>query len=589
MGALFSHTDLAHTVFSSYAILGGNLLEFYSVNRPIMVGNEYPILLYLVFALWMSPLFLTNLATPAAEFAKMNLNLAELIWAKIGLVGLLLLVGFLTAAIARDHFQHLTRDSDKAAIWRVLLSPFALFAVVAMGQYDVIGLTLALLGLRAWLDGKTRNFLIFFALAVSFKYFAILIFVPLVLMGTNRIRTIVVQCLAVVSPLAIQYILYFEDVGFRNGVVGRFLRFFASDAPGIMSLLVVAIVGLGLVAYALKSNSVHTTLTGRNTRVLYAILWVLTLSFLAVPWNPQWLLYLVPFWAILQGHLRWGALLLVTEAIGFVGLVWMTVHVWSNNLDETMALRSPLSGEYATRYVKLSELLPPEFLMVGIILLYLCFVVPLFVTLIINRQFDESGAQKKLSRSWASSLVVKGSSFGLLFLLPTLISLTLPKSFAMELSPKTDTNFLIRSESAFIHSEVVLVKPGEEIVADVPKPPGGAMGVSLDIWTQAERTSLSISGLVGTSSDGSAEFFLSSVALRDSSFPGFRGWVTLDAVFVNPPMENPDATKVRLRNIGSTTVGFWVDQVTPSSSSISLPTGEVVSGDLLLSWLVSPR
>jgi hypothetical protein len=589
VGAFFSHTDLAHTVFSSYAILQGHFLDFYSVNSTIMVGNEYPILLYCVFALWMAPLFFLNISTPTEEFAQMDLGLAELVWAKIGLVGLLLFIGYLTAAIVRDHFNHWTKDSDSTVVWRVLLSPFALFAVVAMGQYDVIGLTLAMLGFRAWLDGKARSFLVFFALAVSFKYFAILIFLPLVLIGAKSIRAVVLQCLAVASPLAIQYFLYFEDAGFRDGVIGRFLRFFSSDGPGILSLLLVAIVGMGLITYVLKSNSVYTTVPERNTKVLFAILWVLTLSFLAISWNPQWLLYLVPFWAILQGHVRWGSTLLLVETIGFAGLVWMTVHVWSNNLDETMALRSPLTGEYATRYVKMSEFLLPELLAVGILLLYLSFAIPLFVTLIGKRRFVKPGAERTLARSSKVPLFLKGLSFGLLFLIPNLISLALPKSLAMEFSPNSNTNFLIRSEGAFIHSEVLLVEPGEEIVAEVPNPPIEAIGVSLDVWTQSERTSLSVSGLLGARPGGSADFFLSPTAVRDSSFPGFRGWATVDALLVNPTQEDTKSTTVRLRNTGSTAVGFWVDQDTPSSSLISLPTGEVVPGDLLFSWLVDPR
>jgi hypothetical protein len=89
-GVFFSQSDLAHTVFSSYAILQGHILDFYDFNAKILVGNDYQILVYSVVALWMSPMHILGLATSQADYSGLGLNLAELVWAKAGLSALLI-------------------------------------------------------------------------------------------------------------------------------------------------------------------------------------------------------------------------------------------------------------------------------------------------------------------------------------------------------------------------------------------------------------------------------------------------------------------------------------------------------------------
>jgi hypothetical protein len=58
---IFNQGDLNHTVVSSYAYLKGNIFNFYDYNQPILWGNDYLPILYLIFALWMAPYFYSGL------------------------------------------------------------------------------------------------------------------------------------------------------------------------------------------------------------------------------------------------------------------------------------------------------------------------------------------------------------------------------------------------------------------------------------------------------------------------------------------------------------------------------------------------
>ena len=50
--------DLAHTIASSFTLLDGHVRDFYVANVPLVVGNDYPMTIYVVFALWNLPVLL---------------------------------------------------------------------------------------------------------------------------------------------------------------------------------------------------------------------------------------------------------------------------------------------------------------------------------------------------------------------------------------------------------------------------------------------------------------------------------------------------------------------------------------------------
>jgi Gpi18-like mannosyltransferase len=61
-----------------------------------------------------------------------------------------------------------------------ITAPIAIFAVFDFGQYDIIGVFFTLLGFYFYLKKDFLRFAIFFSIAISFKYFSLVIYIPLI-------------------------------------------------------------------------------------------------------------------------------------------------------------------------------------------------------------------------------------------------------------------------------------------------------------------------------------------------------------------------------------------------------------------------
>jgi uncharacterized membrane protein len=66
-------------------------------------------------------------------------------------------------------------------------SPIAVFAVFIFGQYDIIGIFFTMLGFYYYVKDNRLRFSLFFSLAISVKYFALIPFLPLLLLKEKRI------------------------------------------------------------------------------------------------------------------------------------------------------------------------------------------------------------------------------------------------------------------------------------------------------------------------------------------------------------------------------------------------------------------
>jgi Gpi18-like mannosyltransferase len=65
-------------------------------------------------------------------------------------------------------------------------SPFVIFSVFIFSGYDVISVFFTLLGFYYYLKKDIKRFIFFFAIAISCKYFATILFFPLILMIEKR-------------------------------------------------------------------------------------------------------------------------------------------------------------------------------------------------------------------------------------------------------------------------------------------------------------------------------------------------------------------------------------------------------------------
>lgn len=246
------------------------------------VFYDFP--LYVVFAVWNLPLWLLR------RFGGMAVlqNPLCVMWAKTLLLVFTGLALWAQARVCRA--LSLPREDAGWAGFLSLSSALFLSAVVLLGQYDIIAISLMLLGLEGYLRGDTRRFLFFFALSAPMKFFTLLAFVPLLLLREKRFGHILLQLACSVSLLAAFRLLFHSEV--RGDALFWFL--FASELPlsvGSVYLFVAGMAALVLVCYCLPWREDAR----RRQWAIYLCLVSYSIFFLTVNTYPYWIVYLVPF------------------------------------------------------------------------------------------------------------------------------------------------------------------------------------------------------------------------------------------------------------------------------------------------------
>jgi len=296
---LFMFGDLGMVSSISYTYLKGHFADFYSYNKATlqMPGYYYLQPLYLLFALWNLPLKILGLVDKGPQ-GTFNLPAAELGWTK-----LLLVVFFALCAVAVYRIARLiAQDGGQARLCMFLFAsnPLTIYTIFIFAGYDFFGLALSLFGLYAYLEGRHKHFVIWFAVAVSFKYFALLPFVPLLLLKEKNLWKILRSLLAVCVPTAVCYLFTLVDPGAAGGEVFKDLGVYGDFSLNlgqalIPSTFVLTYLGMCLLAYF--------THTGDDKRKFhkYAIMLTLAASliiFLFKPWNVRWFILITPFLAL---------------------------------------------------------------------------------------------------------------------------------------------------------------------------------------------------------------------------------------------------------------------------------------------------
>ncbi len=208
---LISHTynDIVittrHGINFWNVLLEGKFLDFYKVSR-IASGNDYytavqgcayNILVYIVFAVWNLPLYLLE------RFAGVDVMNAIpcLVYSKL----LVVACTAVTAAILRKLLEalHVSKEHHSLMVYLYLSSTLLVTVVFLTGQYDILSLPFQMLGLLAFIKGKDRAFVFWFGIAFCFKYFAAIIFLPLLLLRHKKAAAWVRNLVMLLVPVLI--------------------------------------------------------------------------------------------------------------------------------------------------------------------------------------------------------------------------------------------------------------------------------------------------------------------------------------------------------------------------------------------------
>lgn len=377
---LFQQGDLIHTFTSSYAYLGGHFSDFYDFNKVAVNGNDYLPLLYVIYAVWNLPLLFFGLIPPAEQFATTDLTI-QLIWAK-----LLIVIFFFASAWVLSKIAGLLKKDPQINQQRYpevlfITAPIAIFAVFDFGQYDIIGIFFTLLGFYFYLKKDFLRFAIFFSIAISFKYFSLVIYIPLILLVEKNPLKIARFMLIGFAAVLIQLAIYWDSEIFRSGIFRLITLKAVGESQdriswGKSTIYMLTLYSVGCLYLYLKSYA--SDFEWKRAAVFTSIgAYALMIS--AVTWHPQWLIIATPFFALSYLYINNAKFFAFADVLAMFAFVVLCVNKWPENVDVTMMQLGILKSFIPDNLVLGTEFLPRSLMGPSRIILYTYFYFPLLM------------------------------------------------------------------------------------------------------------------------------------------------------------------------------------------------------------------
>lgn len=406
--------DVNHTVISSYAYLKGHVFDFYDYNSGIVVRNDYLPLIYLIFAAWMTPFAIAHKMPNEAVSQALILSPWEILWAKVLILLVFIVSFYLLWKISKVILAN-SSVQQHTVVWAFLFSPFAAYAVTAFTQYDIIGICLALGGIYAYLRNKTLLFLVLFSLAISLKFFALIVFIPLILLRYKQLWKIVAMVIAGLSISLLQILLYLPNQAFAANFLVLAERKTGESTTNWFSIIVLLVAVAGCVyLWRFKEPEQNQGLVlALSSATAYG------LFFEAATWHPQWIILIVPYFALATGFLKQPAYFLLYEILGFLAFIWITVNGFVFNADAIMLERGPLQSLLPVHTFAMAEIFPTSLLWLANLVFGVYLVTPLFFWLIGRNR--SAIVRDGVIPQWV--WVLRALSFPAIFTLPAIMTL----------------------------------------------------------------------------------------------------------------------------------------------------------------------
>ena len=300
---LFCYPDIFVTASYSHAYLDGHILDFNRFNRELFpngyIDYLYPI--YIVFAIWQLPLKIFGLLTPVANKGLEQMVLGgvklypfETIWLK-----LLLILSIAVCSIVIYKISKLlcgNKNESKLTAWMFLCNPVTIYSSLIFTGYDILGLTLTMIGLYYFLKHNHKLFVLFFTLAIPFKFFALVPFIALLLLVRKNIWKILLNLLSAGSFTAAIF-LYATlidkgSTGLRlvaAKTIGECISFGELMTPSLELLSLVVVYFICYITQIDNDEDKH-----KRSAVWLPLASLLSM-FTFIHWHPMWLIILIPW------------------------------------------------------------------------------------------------------------------------------------------------------------------------------------------------------------------------------------------------------------------------------------------------------
>jgi hypothetical protein len=338
---LFKQSDLSHTNASSFAYLYGHFGDFYDYNQPRFVGNNYLPLIYWIFAIWNIPLKLMGLLSEVTGQTWMLSTPIQTVWSKL----LIAAIFFSTVRILRlisEEIGSMTRPeqpwlkSTGTSSFLFSTSPFAVFAVFIFSGYDIFSVFFMLLGLLAYFRKSFKWFAFWFSVAISFKYFAVLAYLPLVLLVEKKYYKLLIYGVAGVSVSLFQFALYWHSSAFHEGIFGMIAN--KTVGNGLSPRFYIANLVYCTMCIYLFFSKMNFNVNPKDwcQRAVFSCILSYALFFSWTQWHPQWIILIIPFVCLSHLFISREKILLCTEILGYLGFAIYCINNWHGIVDNAM-------------------------------------------------------------------------------------------------------------------------------------------------------------------------------------------------------------------------------------------------------------
>lgn len=345
--------DIGHTAGSSIAYLNGHILDFYDYNVQFVGGNAYLPSTYILFAIWNIPLRLFDIVTVPGIYT----SLGAMLWFKLLPVLFHGASAFILYKIALQVGMGIKKS--KLCAYLFLTMPIGFFSQYIFGQYDIFTVFFMLLGILYYYKKDLLRFALFFGISLTFKYFPLFIFIPMLLLYEKRIWRIIKHCAIVFIPLAIEILMYYPSNAFRSGVFGFgannyiFLVSFNNEYFGLSLFVVAWIVLCGYSFFKTVKDEDNIKWVVFFSNIVTFLLFGLSM------WHPQWLLFGVPFWVLGSVLSRRFDIFMIIEFLLMGVFILYTTNYWVDWVDQNMwnyGIFGPLLGGQANSALQMRSL-----------------------------------------------------------------------------------------------------------------------------------------------------------------------------------------------------------------------------------------
>ncbi|MBQ1376677.1 MAG: DUF2029 domain-containing protein [Lachnospiraceae bacterium] len=348
---VYAMSDLYHTAACSYGYLDGHVLDFYdylaangvSSDGSLGIHASYMPTAYVLFALWNIPMKLFRIV----PHATMQLGYIAVMWAKLLPCLVLLASGYLIYLVSKE--LGMNRRKALLVVYAFLSCPVILYGQAVIGQYESFFIFFVLLGFLYYLKKKDIGFIAAFGIAVTFKYTALIIFIPLVLLREKNVLKIIGMTVLTFVPFALEYLLYMHSEAFRmyafgigssgdnpTGYITNAVLFTGFTFGGNLNFVIY----LTVIAFALVCGWAYfTECRNREEEGRFAIFFAglaLTLLFTFSKWHSHWLMPVFVFYTLSAFlHRKTGVFMVLDLLFGVLFIMFCTCQ-FEGAHDEAM-------------------------------------------------------------------------------------------------------------------------------------------------------------------------------------------------------------------------------------------------------------